>query len=326
MSDKEKYDFSNDINNAKEKVKEFVLEKKQLNNKLKLYILSLQNIDLKIFSMLIDAREFYYEARYNYNMKLAKLKNQKIEYERLWKQLNKKASTFKEPELNSKISTSIDSAKLFILDLQDKINILDQKLEEPILDINEENEIIENLRKLERDKQEKINMVVELEQKQAKQLQISEYYKTQRRIETLESDLKEIYEKMIKLYNKRLMTHKKMFDLYRKTREFENIKQELENELNEDKGILSDCYQLFLKLMSQNKKAFIEELSNRPIRKVLPRKKKPRNIQAIIKKKKKFKKLEQKKLAIALDKKKSGKKLDFYELQLILKHSKNRGV
>ena len=33
---------------------------------------------------------------------------------------------------------------------------------------------------------------------------------------------------------------------------------------------------------------------------------------------------EKKKLAIALDKQKAGKKLDFYELQLILKHSKDK--
>ncbi|MFX1302840.1 MAG: hypothetical protein ACFFBV_05520 [Promethearchaeota archaeon] len=324
MSNKEKYDFSNYIENAQKKVKEFVLERDQLNTKLKNYILSLQNIDSQIYYLLFDAREFYNEKRYEYNVKLAKLKSQKTEYERLWNHFTKKLSSLQKPKLNSNIAVSIDYTKRSIEEIENKIEIMNKKLEEQILDIDEENEIIEELRGLEKDKQNKITGLGELEQRQAKKLQNSEYYIIQRKIEPLENNLKEIYENLIKLSDKRLRTHKKMLNLYKKSREFENIKNEIVNELMENKTSAEGYYQLFLKLMDQNKKTLLNKLSNRPKSKIRPWKIETANVKAIIKKKKKYKKLEQKKLAIALDKQKAGKKLDFYELQLILKHSKNK--
>ncbi len=324
MNDKEKYNFCNYIKNAQKKVKEFVLERDQLNSKLKNYILSLQNIDSEIYRLLFDAREFYNEKRDEYNFKLEKLKRQKTEYERLWNHLTKKISTLKKPRLNTDISVSIDYIKRSIEDIENKINIMNEKLEEQILDIDEENEIIEEVRELEKNKQKRITELAKLEQRKAKNLQTNEYYKTQIRIETLEKNLKEIYENLIKLYNKRLMTHKKMLDLYRKTREFEYIKNEIVHELIKNKTIAEEYHQLFLKLMSKNKKMLLNELSNRTESKERPREIKTPNVKAIIKKKKKCKRLEQEKLANALDKQKAGKKLDFYELQLILKHSKQK--
>ncbi|MFX1502537.1 MAG: hypothetical protein ACFFDH_16365, partial [Promethearchaeota archaeon] len=262
--------------------------------------------------------------RYNYNIKLTKLKSQKIEYERLWNHLTNKISTIQKPKLNSNILVSIDYTKRSIEELDNEILIMNKRLEEQILDVGEENEIIEELRELEKNKQIKITKLAELEQRQAKNLQDSEYYKIQERIETLENNLKKVYENLIKLSYKRLMTHRKMLILYRKVREFENIKKEIVNELIENKTMVEEYHQLFLKLMNQNKKMLLNKLSNRPKIKGRPREIKTPNVEAIIKKKKKYKKQEQKKLAIALDKQKAGKKLDFYELQLILKHSKDK--
>jgi len=306
MSDKEDNKFSNYINNAQKKVKEFVLERNQLNSKLKNYILSFQSIDSEIYNSLYDAREFYNEKRNDYNIKLKKLKRKKNKYERLWNQLTKEMSTLQKPEVNSNILVSIDYTKRSIEEIEDKINNINKKLEEQILDIDEENEIIEKLRELERNKQSKINILVELEQKQTKKLQNGDYYKIQRRIETHEKNLKEIYETLIKLANKRLMTHKKMLDLYRKAGEFDNIKKRLENELIENKTTADGYYQLFLKLMNQNKKLLLEELSKS---KVSPKFKKKTNVKAIIKKKKKKKRLEKKKKKICLKNKKKRKKL-----------------
>jgi uncharacterized coiled-coil DUF342 family protein len=323
MSGKENFNFSNFVNDAQKKVKEFVLERNQLNSKLKNYIINFQSSDSVIYNSLFDAREFYNERRYNYNIKLEKLKRKKIEYERLWNHLTHKMSNLPKPKAKSNISVSIEYAKQSLEDVEHRINNINTKLEEEILDIDEENEIIEKLRELERNKQNKIKLLVDLERKQTIKLQISDYNKTLRRIETLEKNLKEIYENLNKLNNKRLMAHKKMFGLYRKAREFENIKKEIVNELIKNKTTADGYHQLFLKLMDQNKKLLLDELSNRPKRKVRLREIKTPNVEAIIKKKKKYKRLERKKLAIALDKQKSGKKLDFYELKLILKHSKN---
>ncbi|MHA1931761.1 MAG: hypothetical protein ACW96X_04420 [Promethearchaeota archaeon] len=326
MSGKENIKFSKYVDDAQKIVKKFVLERNLLNSKLKDYILSFQSIDSEIYNSLYDAREFYHEKRYDYNIQIDKLKRKKNEYERLWDQYTKEMSTLHEPVVNSNILVSIDYTKRSIEEIEDNINYINEKLEDQILDIDEENEIIEKLGLLEKNKQNKIKILADLEQKQTKKLHNDHYYKTQSRIETLENDLREIYENIINLSHKRLMTHKEILNLYKKSKEFENIKEGIMSELIVTKTTTDEYCQLFSKLIDHNKNILLDKLSTRPMREVRPKKIKTPNVEAIIKKKKRVKKLEQKKLAIAIDKQKSGKKLDFYEYQLILKHSKNKRV
>lgn len=121
-----------------------------------------------------------------------------------------------------------------------------------------------------------------------------------------------------------------MLGLYKNAREFENIKQEIVEELKESRSNADEYHQLFLKLMDQNKKVLLANLSSRSKRKVQPKTMTPPKViltpkeKAIIKKKKKFKRHEQRKLEIAIEKQRSGRRLDFYELQLIMKHSKKK--
>lgn len=322
MSDKEEFNFDNHLNEAQKKVKEFVLEKEQLNSKLKNFIISFQNFDSEIYNTLFEAREFYLKKRYDYNIKIAELKNQKIEYERHWNYLIKKMEDFPKPELNENALVILDYTRKSLEDIDNRIIDLNQKLEEQILDIEEESEIIEQLKDLETDKQKKKCTLTQLEQTELKKLQSSDFYSTQRKIRDLESNLTESYENLFNLSRKRLITHKKMLDLYKKANDFEKIKQKLENELIENKTSTEGYHQLFLKLMNLNRKVLLDDLSNKVKSFLQPRVLKTSDVKTIIKKKKKFKKLEQKKLEIALEKQKSGKKLDFYEYQLILKHSK----
>ena len=322
MKEKEGYSFDNYLKEAQKRVKEFVLEKEQLNSKLKNDIITFQSFDSEICNTLLDAREFYSKKRYDYNLKLAQLKRKRIEYERLWSDLVKKIENFPKPQLNENSLVLINYTKKALEDIENKLTLLNQKLEEQILDINEEAEIIELLRKLETEKQLKIKNLADIEQKQLKKLQSSDYYNTQIKIKNLEDDLTDIYEDLMKFLNKRLMSHKKTLDLYKKAKEFEKIKKKIENELIENKTSAEGFHQLFLKLMSLNKKVLLDELPNKLTSRVRPMERKIPDVKAIIKKKKKYKRLEQKKLEIALEKQKSGKKLDFYEYQLILKHSK----
>lgn len=323
MSGKEEYNFEEYLNEAQKKVKEFAYERKQLNSKLKDYILSFQSYDSDIYNSFLDARDFYTDKRYGYTIKLKELKRKKREYERLWSFLTEKLENLPKLEINSNISTSIEYTKRSLEDIEGKIIRLTNILEEQILDIEEENEITEKLRELEDNKEKKMITLSGLEQKKVSKLQSSDYYLTQKKKESIEKDLTEIYENIIRLSTKRLLTHKNMFELYRKVKEFENIKKEIENQLIENKTNAEEYHLLFLKLLNLNKKVLLEELANKEKIKIRPRKIPASNIKAIIKKKRKLKKHEQKKLAIALDKQRAGKKLDFYELQLILKHSKN---
>ncbi|MFX0024188.1 MAG: hypothetical protein ACFE9S_17815 [Candidatus Hermodarchaeota archaeon] len=323
MSDKEDYNFNKYLSEAQKKVKEFMLEREQLNLKLKDYILSFQSYDSEIYNSFLEARDFYTEKRYKYNLKLEELRRKKKEYERLWSFLTEKLETLPKLEINGNISTSVEYTKRSLEVIEGNIEKLTNILDEQILDIDEENEIIEKLRELESNKEEKLNILSGLKQKQVIKLQSSEYYIIQNKKETIEKDLTEIYNNLIKLSNKRLLTHKKMFVLYRKVREFENIKKEIENQLIENKTNADEYQLLFSKLLNLNKKVLLEELANKEKSKIRPRKIPQSSVKAIIKKKRKLKRMEQKKLEIALNKQKAGKKLDFYELQLILKHSKN---
>lgn len=323
MNSKEEYNLNNYINDAREKVKELVHEKEQLNSKLKNCILSFQSFDSEIYKSLFNARVFYTKKRYSYNMKLEKLKRKKVEYERIWNGLTKKLNVLPKPEVNSNISIVLQYTRRSLEDIEENINQMNKILEEQILDIDEENEITETLRDLENKKENNINKLKELEYKQLTKLQSSEYYINKKKKEVLEKDLKEIYENLIKYYNKRLSTHKKMFELYRRMREFETVKHQIEKELIMHKTNADDFHLLFSKLMNLNKKVFLEELSKKEKSIIIPRKIPKSHINAIVTKKRKLKKFELKKLTIALNKQKAGKKLDFYELQLILKHSKN---
>jgi len=322
MSGKKVYNFDDYLNEAQKEVKEFVLEKEQLNSKLKNYIISFQSFDSEIYKSLYDAREFYYEKRYNYNQQITQLKNKKHEHERLWIHLTKKLESIQKPKFDENALVLLDYTKKSIENIENKIINMNQKLEEQTLDIEEENEITEKIRELESEKRKKINILADQEQKQLKKFHSSDYYKFKTKIKDTEKDLEEIYENLFILSNKRLMTHRDLLNLYKKAKEFEKIKKKIEGELIENKTTAKGYHELFLKLMNLNKKVLLDELSNKPKSEIRPWERRKPDVKAIIKKKKKFKKLEKKKLEIALQKQKSGKKLDFYEYQLILKHSK----
>jgi uncharacterized coiled-coil DUF342 family protein len=322
MSGKEDYNFNNYLDEANKKVKEFVHEREQLNSKLKNYLILFQSFDSEIKKALYDAREFYSNKRYYYNIKIANLRRKKNEYERRWNYLTKKINTLPKPELNKNITTSIEYTRRSLENIENKLILMNEKIEDQVLDIDEENEIIEKISELVSEKQKTINVLAKLKQKQFNKIETSEYYKTHLEIKELENEMRKVYEKLIKLTNKRLMTHSKTLDLYKKAREFDVIKTKIEMELIENKTSADEFHQLFVKLMDLNRKLLLDKLSNRPKIKMRPKELTMRNVFMNPKKKKKYKRLEQKKLAIALNKQKMGKKLDFYEYQLILKYSK----
>ena len=322
MNEKEEFNIDNYLQDANKKVKELELEKEQLNSKIKNFIISFQSFDSEINNTLIDAREFYSKKRDEYNSKLAELKSKRYEYERHWSNLNTKIENFPKPQLNENSLVLMDYTKKALEDIENQLRTMNQKVEEQILGIDEENEIIEQIRKLESEKKEKRNNLAVLEKKQLIEIQRSDYYNTQKQIQKIENDLTYIYDDLLKFLNKRLMTHKKTLNLYKKVKKFEQIKKDIEEELIENKTTAEGYHQLFLKLMNLNQKVLLDELPNKLTSRARPKEIKRPDVRSILKRKKKYKKLEQKKLQAALEKQKAGKKLDFYEYQLILKHSK----
>jgi hypothetical protein len=272
--------------------------------------------------VLFEAREFYKKQRYHCNLKIKKLKRKKIENEQIWSYLVEENKNLQEPKINREISYSIEQTKHSIEALELKINNLNKILEESVIDIDEEIEIIEKLKELEEIQHHEIKKAEELKERLSKKLQNSAYYKNQRSIASLEVNLQELYNNLDKLTAKRLNSHKKMLELYRKTREFEDIKRNIEEEMIMNKNAAYRNYQLFTQLMNQNKVELLKELSLQSKEEIQPKEMVTKEIKSIIEKKKSHKKFVQERLSLALDKQKSGKKLDFYELKLILDHSK----
>jgi len=322
MSKKKTTDFRNYINKTQFFIEEYVVNKNRLNDKLINYILSIQMIESEIIKSLFNARKQYKKQRDYCNSKIRKLKRKKIKDEELWSYLVQENRTLQHPTVNSEISHSIELTQQSIEELDYKINNLNELIEEGILNIDEENEFIEQQRNLEIIRQQKTDIIIDLKKKLAKRLASSAYYKNQKRIENIELNLKTSYNSLDKLYLERLTTHKHLLDLYRKTKDFDKIKKNLEKELILNKNAAERNYMLFSQLMNQNKIDLLEELSTPLKSEVKPKKVLTPEMKSIIEKKKSHKKFVQERLALLRAKQKSGEKLDFYELKLILDHSK----
>jgi len=316
--------FSHYFYNWQKNIISFVLKRNLANKELENYVKSFRNIDSEIFKSLFAAKTFYTKKRHYYNQKIKKLKQNEIDFKKLLDYANRERKNSSELKEKDEISTSIKRIKESIEDIEDKMYYLNNKIEEQTLEIAEENNIIEEIKNLDRDKQINLRHLRRLEGDLVKEMQSNTYFKAIRTIEILEINLKEIPRNLNKWSKRKVKIHKQMLNLYRKAKEFENIKRQIEKELLGIKQTIDKNLQLFYELKNQSeKKAFQEQL------KIFEDKAKAKEIHKsktkyLIKKKRTLKKYTKKKIAIALQKQKSGKKLDFYELKLILEHSKKR--
>jgi len=324
MTDHKFDNFSHYFSNWQKNIINFVLKRNLANKELENYIRSFRNIDSEIYKSLFTAKEFYDKKRHYYNQKIKKLKQREIEFKKLLEYLYKERKRVSKPKENDEMSTSINHIKDSIEEIEHKIYNLNIRIEEQTLDIVEESDIIEEIKNLDRDKQINLRHLRNLEGDLVKEMQINTYFKTIRTIEILEVNLKEMHRNLNKWSKRKVKIHKQMLNLYRKAKEFQNIKRQIEKVLLGIKQTTDKNLQLFYKLKNQSeKKAFQEQL------KFYKDKAKAKESHALktkylIKKKRSMKKYTKKKLAVALQKQKSGKKLDFYELKLIMDHSRRR--
>jgi len=336
MKDHNFDNFSQYFNKWQKNIINLALKRSLVNKELENYIKNVQTIDSEIYKALFTAKEYYKKKHQYYNRKIKRLKHKEIEYKQLLEYVNREKRKLTELKVTDEISTSISYIKQSIEEIEDKINNLSNQIEEVTLDIAEENNIIEDIKNLDRDKQINLRHLRKLEQDLFRERKHNTYLKTVRTIEILEINLKEIPRNLNKWSKKKVKIHRKMLDLCRKAKVFENIKKQIENELLGAKQVTDRYLQLYSKLTNQNKKKLIEEqlrfFKNKAkakekrlpnIKYVIKEKRLP-NIKYITKKKRLQKKFRNEKLKIALEKQKSGKKLDFYELKLILDHSKKK--
>ncbi|HUW91447.1 MAG TPA: hypothetical protein VMV43_13135 [Candidatus Nanopelagicaceae bacterium] len=324
MNDYNFDNFSQYFNKWQKNIINFTLKRNLANKELENYIKSFQTIDSEIYKALFTAKEFFNKKHRYYNQKIKRLKQKEIEFKRRLDYANREKRNLIEPKVQDEISTSIRYIKQSIEEIEDKINNLSNQIEELTLDIDEENNILEDIKNLDRDKQINLRHLRKLEQELFREKQQNKYLKTVRTIEILEVNLEEIPRNLKKWSKKKVKIHRKMLGLYRKAKVFENIKKQIENELLGAKQATDRYLQLYSELKNQNKNKLIEEQLSSFKSKAKAKEKRRLNTKNIIKKKRLKKKFRNKKLEIALEKQKSGKKLDFYELKLILDHSKKK--
>jgi len=316
--------FSHYFNNWQKNLINFVLKRNLSNKELENYIRSFRNIDSEIYKSLFTAKEFYTKKRSYYNQKIKKLKQNEIDFKKFLEYLFKERKKVSEPKEKDEISALINRIKESIEEIEHKIFNLNIRIEEQTLDIAEENYIIEEIKNLYRDKQINLRHLRTLEGDLVKEMQGNTYFKTIRTIEILEVNLKEIPRNLNKWSKRKVKIHKQMLNLYRKAKEFEKIKRQIEKVLLGIKQTANTNLQLFYELKNQSEKKGFQEQLKIFKDKVKAKEIHKSKIKYLIKKKRTLKKYTKKKLANALQKQKSGKKLDFFELKLILDHSKKR--
>jgi len=324
MTDRNFDNFSHYFNKWQKNIMNFALKRNLVNKELEKYIKSFQTIDSEIYKALFSAKEYYNKKHRYYNQKIKRLKQKEIEFKQLLDYVNREKRSLTKPKVKDEISTSIKYIEQSIKEIDDKINNLSNQIEELNLDVEVESNIIEDIKNLDRDKKINLRHLRKLEQDLLREVQHNTYFKTVRTIEILEINLKEIPRNLNKLSKKKVKIHRKIIDLCRKAKVFENIKKQIENELLGAKQATDRYLQLYSELKNQNKKKLIEE-QLRPFKnKAKAKEKRKIKTKYIIKKKRLKKKFRNEKLEIALEKQKSGKKLDFYEFKLILDNSKKK--
>ena len=316
--------FSHYFNKWQKNIINFTLKRNLANKELENYIKSFHTIDSEIYKALFTSKEYYYKKQRYYDHKINRLKQEEIEFKRRLNYINREKRNLTEPKIKDEISTSIEYIKQSLVEIEEKINNLSNQIEELTLDIIEENNIIEEIKNLDREKQINLRHLGKLEQDLFREMQQNTYFKHSRTFEILEIKLKEIPKKLNKWSKRKVKIHRRMLELWRKAKVFENIKKQIENVLLGTKQTTDRYLQLYYELTNKNKKSLIEEQLRFFKNKVKAKEQRVETNKYIIKKKRKQKKFRNKKLEIALEKQKSGKKLDFYELKLILEQSKKK--
>ncbi|NHJ19382.1 MAG: hypothetical protein EAX91_00460 [Candidatus Lokiarchaeota archaeon] len=324
MPDHKFDDFSRYFYNWQKNIINFTLKRNLANKELENYIRSFRNIDSEIVKALFAAKEFYDKRRRYYKRKIKDLKRKDIEFKRVLEYAYEEKKKVNKPKIKDELTSSIHHIKSSLEEIELKIYDLNNEIEEQNLDLDEESYIVEEIQNLDRDKQINLRHLKKLEGDLNNEIQNNIYFKTMRTIEILEVNLKTINTKLNKWSKRKVKTHKQMLNLYRKAKAFENIKKQIESELFGAKQTNEKNLELFYKLKDKSQKQAFQEQMNIYRKKKKEEEVKKLKTKYIVERKRTQKKYTKEKLAIALEKQKLGKKLDFYELKLILEHSKQK--
>lgn len=307
-------------------IKKYNLSLEDFYNNLITIINHFQKFDHEIYSSFFTAKIRYKEQIQEFKSRIKNHKEKKTVSSHLLRDLIKQKEVLPIPGLETKMTETIENLNSSIQDIEYKIAMLNRKIEESILDIDEESKIIENVNKLQKEKQGKIKKVSELEINLTEELEKSEYYTVKNLIEDLEKQVKEVDISLFQLSKERMSKHKEFLRLYHDIKGYEELKRKVENDFRKNVIFVERYNNIFKEANNYDKAKLFKEIYSKlyPVETPRKKKKKTKKVQMIIKKKKLLKKLKDERLKRALDKRESGERLDFYELKLIMDQKKKK--
>lgn len=302
---KDKTEYSQlSLNDLQVKIEDFKQKRDDLNKKTREYIDSLQKNENEIIDLLKSARDVFKPRRDHWNKKVRQLKNKKDEYKNILDKLVDERREVRKDHKHVKGSKSFTSVKK----LERKIEFFERVIDTENLEINEENEIVDKIRDLEKEKQE-------LKTTQ----QDNGIYLLVRKIEIVKINLNKIYEQLNKWSSKSQKYHMKMLELYQKANTLKENKKQMEEELIYNKREADKFHNQYLEVITHKKRKTRHKKPYKSNYQKGPRTgrgQRPKN-----KHQEMLEKLKKEKLAVALEKKKAGKKLNLFEVRLILEQS-----
>lgn len=310
------------LNNLAKKLGNFTVKEKVLNNKIREYIRNYNQMKVEIIKSIISKKVIYNRKKQFWNEKIKHLRMNEIHYKILLNSLIEEQKSLHIPKIDEKISNQINFLKKNIERLKKDINKLENKIKFEPLKIDHENEILERINRL---KEKKKNLIDQIKEKNIEQVNLfenSKYFKTMKKVKFLKIYLDHIQRQLKKWSDKRKYSHLLVLNLYQKIKELSLNKKRLEKKFIEIEFSNNQYNQYFDEIMNTEKKSLrSKKLPSSREEGVISQATNPK----IVKNVNNWLLLEnykRKKLAIALQKMNTGKKLDFYELKLILEHSK----
>jgi uncharacterized coiled-coil DUF342 family protein len=283
-------------------------------------ITNFQKYDQEIYSSFFIAKIRCKERVQQFTNKINNYKGKKAVTIQLLRDLIKQKEDLSKPKPETNITKLIENLKRSIQDIEYKIFVLNDEIEESILDIDEESKLIDRVSRLEKEKQSKFKKLSELEQGITEELENSEYFTLQNLIEDLEKQVEDVHNLLFQLSNERNSNHKEFLRLYRDIKGYEKLKKKIEKDFYKNIIFIERYKKIFKEANDYSKEKLFKEIYARlhPVEKSRKKKEISKKDKMIIEKKKLLKRLKDKKLKRVLDKRESGEKLDFYELKLIM--------
>ncbi len=318
MSGKQNENFRIAFDKLQQNIDVFKQKRDDLNKKIEDYISIYQNIETEIIESYINNRVKFAKRRKYCNEKIRSLRNEEKEYHNLLEKLIDKSQGLHQSKIDNKSLKNIESLRNSASQITNKIKNLEELIKTDNLNIKEESEIIDRIRRLDEIKQEKMILIAKKEQAQRAIQQSNEFYKNQKNIEFIKNKIEDIKRQMNKVSSQRLNTRNLMLDFLQKVYKLKDNKKKMEKELIKNKRVSEQYHFQFSKMLHCEKGGSKDKKTHQRYSK---QKSDPKD-KVRIKNKKKLKKLKQEKLKIALEKKRAGKRLDIHEYRLIMENKK----